>query len=53
MYFPQYYYKICQSNRNVIGYTLLTVLYYLYAVASCSLSNVLISTLCVQCCNMC
>ena len=47
MLFPQHDCEICQCNHIVIVHMVLTVLYYLYTVGICLLSDVLISTLCV------
>ena len=48
MLFPRYDCEICQCTHIVIVYMALTVLYYLYTVDICLLSDVLISTLCVS-----
>ena len=48
MLFPQYDCEICQCTHIVIVYMALIVLYYLYTVGICLLSDVLIITLCVE-----
>ena len=45
--FPMILCKANQQHLDAILYVLLTVLYCLYIVESCSMSNVLISILCV------
>ena len=53
MLFPQYDCEICQCTYIVIVYMTLIVLYYLYTVGICLLSDVLIITLCVEQCILC